>query len=36
MTEQWGIEQAERYRGILFNCFDDLTTNPQLISRGMM
>ncbi len=28
--EQWGIEQAERYLGALFTCFEDLAANPQL------
>ncbi len=29
-VKQWGVEQAERYIDILFACFDDLATNPEL------
>lgn len=27
---EWNVEQAERYLGQLFSCFDDLAANPAL------
>ena len=29
-VEQWGVEQAERYLQGLFDCFEELATNPRL------
>jgi toxin ParE1/3/4 len=28
--EQWGPEQAERYLGAMFTCFEDLVADPRL------
>jgi toxin ParE1/3/4 len=28
--QQWGINQAERYFAALFDCFEDLTRNPNI------
>jgi toxin ParE1/3/4 len=30
MVEEWGVEQAESYLQVIFDCLDELAANPRL------